>query len=136
MGGIATWFISSYNLATVASESTNEDCLLQQFERDDLTFGNPPHIKIERPALVKQIQNIFLDETARKYYVIVGETGTGKSSVVQEAVSTLKAPKKAPKEKEKSLHPRGVFYFDSPENPKEFGTSLATALGFRRNEVQ
>ena len=74
----------------------------------------PATFKVERPDVVQRIQAILQPNPEDKkynYFVVVGETGTGKSSAIHEAVSGLPSP-------------RGAVYFDAPPNP----TVLASAL--------
>ena len=98
--------------------------MLTQFGRDDINYTRQLQFKVDRPAIVKQLQEVFLLPDPANYYVFVGETGTGKSTAVQEAVSTLKDPEG------KLLKPRGVVYFMAPEDPVSFSARLAKAVAY------
>ena len=72
---------------------------------------------IARPALEADLGGLLRLDATREYVVIVGETGTGKSTAVRQAVRALPAPK-------------GVVYFDAPELLPKFGLKLARAVSY------
>ena len=77
---------------------------------------------IARPDIVAALATLLRPEFADDYVVVVGETGTGKSTAVRQAVRQLPWPK-------------GVVYFDAPELLPKFGTHLAAAIGFNVHTV-
>ena len=88
-------------------------------------WGIPATFKVERPDVVQRIQAILQptpEDTKYNYFVVVGETGTGKSTVVREAVSGLQSP-------------RGVVYVMAPENPSVLALALAEAVDHDPNTI-
>ena len=85
----------------------------------------PDTFKVQRPEVVRQIQAILQptpDDLQFNYFLIVGETGTGKTIAIKEAVSGLQPP-------------RGVVYFMAPENPGALAVHLAKAVDYDPNTI-
>lgn len=78
---------------------------------------------IARDALLADIQSLLRPAATRKYGVIIGETGTGKSTLVRQAARTVAAGSAS-----------GVVCVDVCDVPK-FATDLATVLGVSAETV-
>lgn len=73
--------------------------------------------RVPRPALLVQLSELLRPVSTATYALIVGESGTGKSTAVRAAVRALPLPK-------------GVIYFSAPERVALFSDELANAVGF------
>ena len=73
--------------------------------------------RVPRPALLAQLIELLRPATTATYALVVGESGTGKSTAVRAAVRALPSPK-------------GVVYFSAPERVARFSDELANAVGF------
>jgi hypothetical protein len=93
--------------------------IIRAFEVGKLGYEKIPNkFKVDRPDVVAKIKTLFEPtKTPYSYFLIVGETGTGKSTAIREAVSELEVP-------------RGVVYFMSPESPRYFTLGLAKILNY------
>jgi len=104
--------------------------MLETFERGDITkHDDTPVAKVARPELIAELQEILQPKTSAAYYVIVGESGTGKSTAVREAVTSL--PYQPQNKKEPKV--RGVVYFSAPELPQKFSVLLAETVGYEHD---
>lgn len=84
----------------------------------DINFGaKDARATVPRPALVADLAKLMRPETTDQYALIVGESGTGKSTAVREAVRSLQSPK-------------GAIYFSAPELVDSFSSDLARAVGY------
>jgi hypothetical protein len=84
----------------------------------DIAFGaKDARASVPRPALVADLAQLMRPETTDQYALIVGESGTGKSTAVREAVRSLQSPK-------------GAIYFSAPELAASFSSDLARAVGY------
>ena len=73
--------------------------------------------RVPRPALVLELAALLRPNKTRQYALVVGESGTGKSTAVREAVRSLPSPK-------------GVVYFSATELVASFSVELAAAVGY------
>jgi hypothetical protein len=95
-------------------ESGSSPALLEA-ERDDcLCTVARPHV---RSHLLKLLQ-----PQSKLFSVIVGASGTGKSTAVRQAIREINAS---------SADVSGVHFFPASPHIKTFSTSLASSLGFR-----
>merc|ERR1711916_98932 len=72
---------------------------------------------VERPELLASLKALLQPERSDNYAVVIGETGTGKSTAVRDAIVALEDPK-------------GVVYVSTPDVVSHFGTELAKAVGY------
>jgi KaiC/GvpD/RAD55 family RecA-like ATPase len=81
---------------------------------------------ILRKELVNQVRNLIAPTaTPRLYPLIIGEHGTGKTSLIQFAVNGLEEPK-------------GIVYVDVPvedESPVDLAQAMQQALGWNPDLV-
>lgn len=73
--------------------------------------------RVPRPTLVRELAALLRPNKTRQYAIVVGESGTGKSTAVREAVRSLPSPK-------------GVVYFSAPELVASFSVQLAAAVRY------
>ena len=92
----------------------------KRYTDTEKAFYSPFHLKarslFERKDLKDTIENVLNSDT--RYYLIVGENGVGKTTLIQSIVKDLK-------EKEK----REILYIDV-KRPFEFGEIFATEINF------
>jgi hypothetical protein len=84
---------------------------------DDMFLSADARARVPRPALLAQLAALLRPSATDQYALVVGESGTGKSTAVRAAVRGLPAPK-------------GVVYFSAPERVALFSNELAAAVGF------
>jgi predicted NACHT family NTPase len=93
--------------------------------RDTLIRGTCPELSIKPSSFVHcpSVERDFVgmvtpQEDPLSYFVVVGEHGTGKSTIMKAACSNVGA---------------GVIYVDVPENVRKFGLvdAFAHAIGFK-----
>ena len=72
-----------------------------------------------RPELIADLAGILRPRESKQYVLVVGESGTGKSTAVRSAARSLPQPS-------------GCVYFSAPELAASFSTGLALAVGFFR----
>ena len=77
---------------------------------------------VDRKELVDQLGSILQPKRSHNYFVIVGKEGSGKTTVVKQALSTLKSPK-------------GVVYVDCPVTANQFSVSLARLIGILGDQL-
>ena len=71
---------------------------------------------VNRPELEASLRAIIAPkEDVTAFYVVVGETGTGKTSAVQKVCEEIET---------------GVIYFDIPETMDRFAQTFANATGY------
>eukprot|EP00981_Chlorochromonas_danica_P004702 scaffold946_cov171-Ochromonas_danica.AAC.2 len=73
---------------------------------------------IVREDLNEQLLAILKPEEIDLYAVVVGERGSGKSTAVRKVIASLGEP-------------RGVVYFNTPHNPRDFSVQLAKTIGLK-----
>jgi hypothetical protein len=73
--------------------------------------------RVPRPALLAELAELLRPASTYQYALVVGESGTGKSTAVRAAIRMLPAPK-------------GVIYFSAPERVALFSDELAAAVGY------
>ena len=84
----------------------------------DTNFGaKDARATVPRPALVADLAALMRPGSTDHYALVVGESGTGKSTAVREAVRSLQSPK-------------GAIYFSAPELVASFSSDLARAVGY------
>jgi hypothetical protein len=90
---------------------------------DDAYRATDLRARVPRPALVRDLAALMRPSGASNQYVlVVGESGTGKSTAVRNAVrELLRSPGAA-----------GVLYFSAPEIAESFSRNLAPVLGYFR----
>jgi ABC-type oligopeptide transport system ATPase subunit len=74
---------------------------------------------IDRQDLVDLLMPILQPKSSGPFVAVVGEKGTGKSTIVRKTFSSLEVPK-------------GTVYFNCPESTGKFSTDLAALIGYRR----
>ncbi|KAJ3066679.1 hypothetical protein HDU98_010050, partial [Podochytrium sp. JEL0797] len=91
--------------------------------RDTLVKGSCPPITLDdaefvhRPSVEYDFERMVTPrEKPASYFVVVGEHGTGKSTLMKAACSKVGG---------------GVIYVDVPENVCDFGDAFAHAIGFK-----
>ena len=91
--------------------------------RDTLVRGSCPSIDMEdsafihRPSLEADFERMVTPSNKpTKYFVVAGEHGTGKSTMMKAACSKVGG---------------GIIYVDVPENVLDFGDAFADAIGFK-----
>jgi len=72
---------------------------------------------VPRPVLVANLTALLRPERTAQYALVVGESGTGKSTAVRNTVRSLPSPK-------------GTIYFSTPELVASFSSDLARAVGY------
>jgi hypothetical protein len=96
----------------------NVSRIIRAFEAGELVYNKiADEHKIHRPEVVAEFKTLFLQPSEDTYFLIVGETGTGKTTAILDAVSDLKVP-------------RGVVYFMAPAFPDHFVSNLARKLNY------
>jgi hypothetical protein len=98
-----------------AFEAGNADWLNSQFHKD-------LRASVKRPLLEDGLVKLLRPDSSDHYAVVIGATGTGKSTAVRLAVRSLPGPK-------------GVVYFSTPEILEDFSTELAVQVGYRGDAV-
>ncbi|RHZ52791.1 hypothetical protein Glove_457g43 [Diversispora epigaea] len=95
----------------------NNDLLIKTIEKGTLPKIYVPDNKlVPRETVVKQLEKIFRpDKDQSFYYVVCGERGTGKTTLI------IKASREVG---------RGVIYVDIPSDVKDFGKAFGKALNF------
>jgi ABC-type dipeptide/oligopeptide/nickel transport system ATPase component len=84
----------------------------------DVEFGSKDaRATVQRPALVADLAMLLRPGTTDHYALIVGDSGSGKSTAVREAVRSLQQPK-------------GAIYFSAPVYFESFSSDLARAVGY------
>jgi ATPase family associated with various cellular activities (AAA) len=91
--------------------------------KNTLKFGNRPSVDIEksvfidRPTLSKELKAMLSPKPHGKclYYVISGEHGTGKTSMIKKVCNEIGS---------------GVIYVDVPDDVNDFEKAFASATGF------
>jgi type II secretory pathway predicted ATPase ExeA len=102
----------------------NVSRITRAFEAGELVYNKiADEHKIHRPEVVAEIKSLFLQPSeTHAYFLIVGETGTGKTTAILDAVSDLKVP-------------RGVVYFMAPAFSDHFVSNLARKLNYDPNAL-
>ena len=84
----------------------------------DVEFrANDALATVPRPVLVANLTALLRPERTAQYALVVGESGTGKSTAVRNTVRSLPSPK-------------GTIYFSTPELVASFSSDLARAVGY------
>lgn len=73
--------------------------------------------RVPRAALVADIADIFSPHKTNLYSIIIGNTGSGKSTVIRRAVRALPSPK-------------GAVYFSADPHVAAFSSDLARVVGY------
>ena len=91
--------------------------------RDTLVRGTCPSINVDdsdfihRPSVEADFERMITPkEKETSYFVVAGEHGTGKSTMMKAACSKIGG---------------GIIYIDVPENVRKFGDVFADAIGFK-----
>ena len=91
----------------------------------DAGFTNDARASVERPKVEADLASILCPSVVDKYAVIVGPSGTGKSTSVRKAIRALIA---------KGAGARvgaGIIYYSTGERLTTFSKDLAKAVGYR-----
>jgi hypothetical protein len=84
----------------------------------DVEFrANDALATVPRPVLVANLTALMCPERTAQYALVVGESGTGKSTAVRNTVRSLPSPK-------------GAIYFSTPVLVASFSSDLARAVGY------
>ena len=84
----------------------------------DVEFrANDALASVPRPVLIADLKALLRPEATSQYALVVGESGTGKSTAVRNAVRSLPSPK-------------GAIYFSTPVLVASFSSNLARAVGY------
>jgi hypothetical protein len=84
----------------------------------DAAFRNADaDARVPRPELVAGLIALLRPAATKQYTVVVGESGTGKSTAVRDAMRSMPMPK-------------GAVYFLTPELVASFSSELARAVGY------
>jgi hypothetical protein len=73
---------------------------------------------IKRGSIHKTLSAVLAPQKSRHYGIVVGGSGTGKSTAVRQVLASLP-------------HPVGALYFDCPPNVNQFSLQLAKQLKYR-----
>jgi hypothetical protein len=92
--------------------------------RWDASFTNDARASVERPVVEADLASILRPRVANNYAVIVGPSGTGKSTSVRKVVRALIA-------EGKGGAGAGIIYFSTRELLSDFSQDLAKAVGYR-----
>jgi len=92
-------------------EASNADWLNSHFSKDLLA-------SVKRPLLEEDLGKLLHPDISNHYAVVIGASGTGKSTAIRLAVRSLSDPK-------------GIVYFLTPEVLEYFSTELAEQVGYR-----
>ena len=115
-------------------ESVSTACMVKTFEAGGVVDGFLPWesskhwdayreadagATVPRPKLIEDLAALLRPNATKQYALVVGESGTGKSTAVRAAVRSLP-------------HPKGAIYFSAPENMVTFHSDLEEATGYFR----
>jgi len=84
---------------------------------DDAFRAADADARVPRPALAAALAALLRPGATKQYALVVGESGTGKSTAVRDAVRALPWPK-------------GALYFSAPVLLESFSSKLARAVGY------
>ena len=89
--------------------------------RWDTPFTSDALAVVSRPELIEDLTVLLRPNASSQYLLIVGESGTGKSTAVRKAIRALPSPK-------------GAIYFSAPQVVTSFlfSEDLASATGYFR----
>jgi len=111
----------------VRRESARESAIYEKLKKG-LEFREAIEAVIERESLVKEVTSLITPtESKCPYPLIVGEYGTGKTSLIELAVNKMDKDK-----------PKGIVYVDVPPKCKseaDIANALLKALGWRPDPV-
>jgi hypothetical protein len=83
---------------------------------DDEFRDNDARVRVPRHALAADLAALLRPAATAQYALVVGESGTGKSTAVRDVIRALPTPK-------------GAIYFTAPELVESFSSELARAVG-------
>ena len=121
VGGVGLYYLYKYPERMMLGG--NENIVLRAFEegRGLNSFqGEDGLATVQRSELRKGLLELLHPASSEQYAVIVGGTGTGKSTAVRQALQSLDEPV-------------GALYFMTPETIDTFSTDLATLLGYEHH---
>jgi len=108
--------LAYYKLSFVPPLERAEDRVLRAFEEGrGLTGHGEPAVRVDRSDLERVLKHKLRDSELRKYILIVGERGTGKSTAVTRSLSD-------------SQTPNGAVYILCPVAVTKFSTNLAKLI--------
>ncbi|ORY50003.1 hypothetical protein BCR33DRAFT_713596 [Rhizoclosmatium globosum] len=113
--------LGSVSLSTAYATASHE--LDEKRLKDILVRGTCPSVNVEvsdfvrRPSVEAALERMVTpSKKPANYFVVVGETGSGKSTMMKAACSKVGG---------------GVIYVDVPEKTRNFGDAFADAIGFK-----
>lgn len=120
LGGFSLylWKFAGKKEAILPSFGSVDDSIMRAFEDGKgvkLYEKRDRTASVSRSDLHNRLAPILHPESITEYAVIVGENGTGKSTAVRQVLARLK-------------HPKGVVYFNSPVDPRQFSLELANLI--------
>ena len=118
IAGIGVSAMAYFNAFKVPKPENDVDFLLRAFEEGRGLENLREHVvDVDRTKLESQLSAIMQRPVLKKYVVVVGNDGTGKSTVIKGALSALPSPK-------------GAIYIHCPLFAEMFSIDLAVLLGF------
>ncbi|CAG8684004.1 4047_t:CDS:2, partial [Ambispora gerdemannii] len=111
--------VISYLYVTHESPGAQDRNMADVFKKGKIDQGVSPPISkklVKRENLENVVKNI-LQFSLQNYFLISGEHGTGKTTLVQNAILSLQEPK-------------GVIHFECPSDAKEFAKNLSKHLDY------
>ncbi|CAG8723040.1 9736_t:CDS:2, partial [Ambispora leptoticha] len=111
--------VISYLYVTHESPGAQDRNMADVFKKGKIDRGVSPPISkklVKRENLENAVKNI-LQLSLQNYFLISGEHGTGKTTLVQNAILSLQEPK-------------GAIHFECPSDAKEFAKNLSKHLDY------
>ena len=118
IGGVGVSAMAYFNAFKVPTPDEDADRVLRAFEEGRGLEKVRDHVvDVDRTKLERQLSAIMQRPVLKKYVVVVGRHGTGKTTVIKGALSALPSPK-------------GAIYTSTSCCAGEIFTDLAVLLGF------
>ena len=114
------WLTDWYKEHQRSSHESERDSAIYETLIKGPTFSDVLNNPIARGAIVNEVRKIITPtEQSRGYSLVIGENGTGKTSLIHLAVNSLKEPK-------------GVVYVNIPNRPNENLTPTVVTNAVRK----
>jgi hypothetical protein len=112
-----------FNVSAVSLPEPAADRVLRAFEEGrglDIIDLKRDRMIDRKNVVDKVLSNLQPKECYNSYVVVMGASGSGKTTAVRQALSALETPK-------------GAVYIDCPVEAKTFSAKLARLIGYRTN---